>query len=214
MAQVHRARGQAPADIFTGLFPENLAKAQAAQLAYDRSLAGALARTTTTPVPGADDALRELAATGCGICVTTNLPRRELTAILRAAGWRDVVNVALTVDDVPRGFPSPDLALAAMLRIGVADVREIAMVDASGAGMASGRSAGASVVVGVLTGPHPAARLRAGGATHVVESIADVPRVLASAGQRDTTTRRRTPDPTTTINVPPQVPLERHSSGL
>jgi hypothetical protein len=32
--------------------------------------------------------------------------------------------------------------------------------------------------VGVLTGPHPAARLHAAGATHVINTIADLPAVL------------------------------------
>jgi phosphoglycolate phosphatase len=218
MAQVHRARGQAPADILAGLFPGNLPRAQAAKLAYDRSLAGALARTVVAPVPGATEVLRDLAKAGCRICVMTTLPRSELTAIVRAAGWRDLVNVALTADDVPRGCPSPDLALAAMLRVGVGNVREIAVVDATGAGVECGRCAGASVVAGVLTGPHPAARLRAAGATHVLDSVADLPQLLAGAadGSLDRAAlpgtgmpgaRSEVPDPAG-IRVPPQVPVE------
>jgi phosphoglycolate phosphatase len=221
MAQVHRARGQAPADILAALFPENLARAQAAQLAYDRSLSGALARTAVTAIPGATEVLAGLAESGCRIGVLTTLPRRELTAVIRAAGWRDLINVALTADDVPRGFPSPDLALAAMLRVGVADVREIAMVQATGAAVECGRRAGASVVVGVLTGPHPAARLRAAGATHVVESVADLPRVLAKAGtvgvgkptadsgSLDLADAMAEAPEQPSIRVPPQLPLER-----
>lgn len=224
MAQVHRARGRAPADIFTTLFPENLARGQAAQLAYDRSLAGALTRTVVTPIPGAGEVLRELTEAGCRTCVMTTLPRRELTAILRGAGWRDLVTVALTTDDVPRGFPSPDLALAAMLRVGVADVREIMMVHATGAGVECGRSAGASVVAGVLTGPHAAARLTAAGATHIIETVADLPRILAAAQLLGATEAarpdadpvgghgQRVPDPAT-IKVPRQVSLEQRTSG-
>ena len=128
--------------------------------------------------------------------------------MLRALGWRDLIDVALTADDVPRGCPSPDLALAAMLRVGVGDVREVAVVQPTAAGVECGRRAGARIVAGVLTGVHPAARLRAAGATHVIDSVADLPGVLAisspSAGGP--------PDPAT-ISIPPQVSLERRSLG-
>jgi len=198
MAQVHRARGQSPADVLGGLFPDNTARAQAAQLAFERSLAGAVGRTALKPIPQAQEILTWLADAGCRVAILTNLPRRELTAMLRAVGWRDVVNVALTADDVPRGCPFPDLALAAMLRVGVDDVREVAMVHGTGAGIECGRRAGVSVAAGVLTGPHAAARLRAAGATHVLRSVAELPAALAA-------------DSVGSL-VPPQVPLERRSS--
>jgi phosphoglycolate phosphatase len=227
MAQVHRARGQSPADILSALFPENLARAQAAELAFERSLADAFGRTVATLVPGAREVLVGLAEDGCRICVLTSLPRRELTVMLQAADWRDLITAALTVDDVPRGFPSPDLALAAMLRLGVGGVREVAVVHATAAGVECGRRAGVRVVAGVLTGPHPAARLRAAGATHVLGSIADLPDVLAAVGGAgsgsgagegaDGTARTGRPAGThgpQIVNVPPQVPLAHPTLGL
>jgi phosphoglycolate phosphatase len=233
MAQVHRARGQAPADVLGSLFPENLAKVQAAQLAFERSLAAAVARTAVAPVTGAREVLAGLAATGCRICVMTILPRRELTSMLQASGLRDLVSVALTADDVPRGCPSPDLALAAMLRVGVGDVRELAVVHGTAAGVECGRRAGARFVAGVLTGPHPVARLRASGATHILGSVADLPRALArwasdagaGAGPAGEGTRHspagegarpgpaaEAPSPAV-ISVPPQVRLEQLRPG-
>jgi phosphoglycolate phosphatase len=180
MAQVHRARGRAPADVLMTVFPDNEARAQAAHLAFEKSLAGAVARTAISPIPGARQALDWLAATGCRVCVMTSLPRRQLTAVLQALRWRDLVDVALSCDEVPRGCPSPDLALAAMLRVGVDDVQELAVVHGTAPGVECGRRAGARVVVGALTGPHPAARLRAAGATHLIDSIAHLPDVLAA----------------------------------
>jgi phosphoglycolate phosphatase len=182
MAVVHRARGQAPADVLRAVFPDNLPRAQAAQLAFDRSLAGAVGRRAVSAIPRAREVLAGLAESGCRTCVMTIMPRRELTALLQASGLRDVVNVALCADDVPRGCPFPDLALAAMLRTGVGEVSETAMVHGTAAGLECGRRAGASLVVGVLTGPHPAARLYSAGATHVIKTIADLPGVLAEGG--------------------------------
>jgi hypothetical protein len=76
---------------------------------------------------------------------------------------------------VPRGFPAPDLVLTAVMRTGTAAVQQVAVVHGTGAGLEGGRRAGASVMAGVLTGPHGAARLRASGATYILPSIAEFP---------------------------------------
>jgi phosphoglycolate phosphatase len=208
MAQVHRSRGQSPADVLGSVFPGNQPRAQAALMTFERSLAGAVERTVTTPIAGAGDVLADLAKSGCRIGVITNLPRSELAGALQALGWRDLFNVALTADDVPRSCPSPDLALAAMLRVGVGDVREVAMVQATAAGVECGRRSGARIVAGVLTGPHPATRLRAAGATHVIESIVDLPAVLGGSEVG----AAQLPDPAT-ISVPRQASLQRRTLG-
>ena len=97
MAQIHRARGQAPADILRDLFPENLARAQAAHLAFDRSLAAAVERRSLTPIPGAVKVLTDLAEAGCRICLVTSLPRRELTGMLRTMRWRELLTAAFNL---------------------------------------------------------------------------------------------------------------------
>jgi phosphoglycolate phosphatase len=191
MAQIHRARGQAPADILRDLFPQNLPRAQAAHLAFDRSLAAAVGRRSLTPVTGAETVLTGLAAAGCRICLITSLPRRELTGLLRGTRWRDLLTAALSAEDVPRGCPFPDLALAAMLRAGVGDVRETAVIHATAAGVECGRRAGAGLVVGVQSGPHPASRLRAAGATRVIDSVAELPGLLAPLMSRAAVTQAR-----------------------
>ncbi|HXW46809.1 MAG TPA: HAD family hydrolase [Streptosporangiaceae bacterium] len=224
MAQVHRARGQAPADVMAAVFPGNVARAQAALLAFERSLAGAVDRTAMMPVPGAGEVLAGLANAGIRTCVTTMLPRRQLTLTLEAVGWADRIPVALTVDDVPRGCPFPDLALAAMLRTGVDDVRELMMVHGTAAGVECGRRAGAQAAVGVLTGPHPEARLTAAGATHVISSVSGLPGVLASIGPRraahpagggqgERATRAAVAEPPGAV-FPPQMPARRRNTEL
>jgi phosphoglycolate phosphatase len=181
MAQVHRVRGRTPRDIFRALFPDNEARAQAAELAFDQSLAGAMTRTVSRPVPGARDLLDDLAKAGCRLGVMTNLSGRVLDRALDAVGWRHVFDVTLSADDVARGCPAPDYALTAMLRLGVGDVRELAMVQDTGAAVECGRRAGASLVVGVLSGPHSVARLRSAGATHIIDSVAELPILFAPA---------------------------------
>ena len=81
MAQVHRSRGKAVIDVLRELFPENEARAQAAYLAFDKSLSGAVQRLGIHPVPGAPEALDELAAAGWRSCV--------ISSVLAAAAARD-----------------------------------------------------------------------------------------------------------------------------
>jgi hypothetical protein len=108
----------------------------------------------------------------------------------------------------------------------VASVEDVVVVHGTGAGMECGRNSGAGATVGVLTGAHSAARLRAAGATHVVRSIADLPGVLDSMhlrASRATGTDNGTQANGTTgtgsaamsaaIDVPPQSPPERHRLG-
>jgi phosphoglycolate phosphatase len=217
MAQVHRHRGLTPGDVLRALFPDNEARAQAAQLAFERALPDAISRAEIRPVPGVRQVLEELSAVGCKVSVTTGLPRRVLNLVLDAVGWRATFDVALSAEDVNRGLPAPDFALTALLRAGAADVREMAVVHGTGAGIEGGRRAGAGLVAGVLTGPHPAARLRTAGATHVMRSIADLPGILLAhepdPGREGNEVAASSP-PVASIAIAPQVPLERRTLGF
>ena len=134
-------------------------------------------------MPGADEVLDELAGSGVRICVISSISHRQLSTFLTALGWQDRVSLVLGADDVPRGCSAPDPILQAMLRLGVDDVREAVVVQSTDSGVRSGRAAGAGLVAAVLTGTHPATRLRQAGATHVLASIADVPAILAGTAE-------------------------------
>lgn len=218
MAQVHRSRGKSGMDVLREVFPGNEARAQAAYLAFERSLSGALHRSGVRPVSGADGVLDELAASGIRICVISSIPHRQLSAFLTALGWQDRVSLMLGADDVPRGCPAPDPILQAMLRLGVDDVRETVVVQSTDSGVRSGCAAGAGLVAAVLTGTHSAARLRQAGATHVLASIADVPAILAGAADPTmaaarVTAPRTAPDAGVVPALDPGS-LGRHPSGL
>lgn len=181
MAQVHRSRGRAPIDVLQSLFPESQARAQAAQLAFDRSFSSAVDRTGVAAVPGAEQALARLADMGTRVCLVTGFSRRVLGLVLDTLGWWDRVDLAVCPDDVPRGCPAPDLVLSAMLRLGIRDVRDTAVAQATESGVLSGKRSGAGIVAGVLTGIHTKDRLHRAGATHLLGSIADLPGLLAAA---------------------------------
>jgi phosphoglycolate phosphatase len=213
MAQVHQARGHAPADVFGTLFPDNEARAQAALLAFGRALADAIRRTEFVPLPGALAALGQLSAAGISVCVLTSLPRRALEPILATAGLRRLVTLSLSAEDVARGFPAPDLPLTALMRCGAGAVREIAVVHSTGAGVESGCRAGAGLVAGVVTGPHSAARLRAAGAGRAIGSFADLPRLVLTGQAATAEGRPASGLGLPTISIPAQAAAEHRTLG-
>ena len=208
MAQVHRSRGKAVIDVLRELFPENEARAQAAYLAFDKSLRGAIQRLGIRPVPDAPAALDELAAAGWRTCVISSFSRRLLDGVLGALDWQDRFDLTVSVDDAPRGCPHPDPVLHSMLALGVEDVSDAVVVEATENGVLAGRRAGAGLVAGVLTGPHPAARLRSAGAAQVLESVAEVPAVLAAWAARSSSTAEASrPAPQVTVPEPTEAPV-------
>ncbi|MFC7103284.1 HAD family hydrolase [Nonomuraea rubra] len=60
------------------------------------------------------------------------------------------------------------------------DVRQVAVIGDSESDMLCGKRAGASIVAGVMTGVHSRERLLKGGATHILDSIADFPNLILS----------------------------------
>lgn len=175
MVHVHRARGRPKIDILRGLFPGEEARAQAANLAFERSYDAAIDRTGLTPLPGAEAAIDKLVGAGVRVCLTTGFSRATLGRILDTLGWWDRVDLALCPDDAGRGRPWPDLVLTAVLRLGIDDVRDVAVAGDTEGDILCGRRAGASIVAGVLTGAHGRERLAESGATHILESIAALP---------------------------------------
>jgi phosphonatase-like hydrolase len=176
MVHVHRSRGCPKIDVFRGIFPDNEAQAQAANLTFERSYQGAIDRSGLVPVPGTVEALEKLQGSGVKVCLITGFSRSTLGHVLAALSWSDRIDLALSPEDTGgRGRPMPDMVLTALLRLGVEDVREVAVAGDSESDMLCGRRAGASVIAGVLTGGHSRERLVKGGATHVLDSIADFP---------------------------------------
>ena len=182
MVTVHQTLGEPAVDVFRGLFPGSPGRAEAAALFFERSFRAAIDRHGLSPVPGAEESIGRLRESGVRVCMITGLSRRLLGIVLDTLGWWHLVDLALSPDDVPRGCPWPDLMLAAMLRLGVGDVRESAYAGSTASGIRCGRRAGARIVTGVLAGGHTRERLRDAGATHFISGIAEFPGLLAAAG--------------------------------
>jgi phosphonatase-like hydrolase len=183
MVQFDRTRGWSPADVMRTLFPEDEIRAQAADHAFERSFQAAVDRFGALPLPGANEALDKLTAAGTKVCLLSSLSRPALSLITERLGWWQRGDLLLCADDVARGFPWPDLVLTAILRLGIGDVRDVAVVTASESGVLSARRAGARLVIGMLSDVHDASRLRRAGATHLLADIGDLPDLVASNGE-------------------------------
>lgn len=177
MVRFDRSAGRAPAAVLRDVFDGDEPRAQAALLAFERSFPAAVQRFGLDLPADIADAIGKTAGSGARICLLTMLPRRSCGELLRLLRAADLV---LCGDDAPRGFPWPDPLLTAMLRLGTADVHEVAMVSATPDGVLSGYRAGARILVGLGSGRRAAA-LRAAGATHILDNIATLSDLLAEA---------------------------------
>ena len=156
MVQFDRTRGWIPADVMHSLFPEDEIRAQAASLAFERSFRAAVDRFGALPLPGANDALAKLTAAGIKVCLLSCLSRPALSLIVERLGWWQRADLMLCADDVDRGFPWPDLVLTAILRLGIGDVRDVAVVTAIESGVLCARRAGARLSAMVKIDPEVA----------------------------------------------------------
>ena len=176
---VRDTMGESKISVFRELFGDE-EQAQRGNRAFEAAYHDLVDQGHCAPLPGAEQAIRELRAAGLTVVLTTGFSGPTQQRILDALGWQDLADLVLCPADAGgRGRPYPDLALAALLRTGAADdVRELAVVGDTGYDMRCGASAGAGVVAGVLTGAHGADRLRADGATQVLASVAELPALL------------------------------------
>ncbi|WP_405508597.1 phosphonatase-like hydrolase [Streptomyces purpurascens] len=176
---VRATMGESKISVFRHLFGEE-AKAQEANRAFEKAYSELVDGGRVAALPGAREAIEALTSQGRTVVLTTGFARTTQDAILAALGWQDLVPLTLCPADAGgRGRPFPDMVLTAFLRTAAADdVRQIAVVGDTSFDMLTGVRAGAGVVAGVLTGAHDADALRAAGARHVLDSVADLPRVL------------------------------------
>jgi phosphonatase-like hydrolase len=177
-AVVRKTRGLSKIEAFRLLLGGDERRADAANETFEEAYGLLVDEGAVTPVPGAAEAIEALRAGGVKVALMTGFARATQDAILDAVGWHGLVDLALSPADAGRGRPYPDLVLHAALRLGADDVRRVAVVGDTPLDMIAGCRAGAGLVAGVLTGAGDRPALLAAGATHVIGSVADLPRLL------------------------------------
>lgn len=133
------------------------------------------------PVDGAEETLLALRETGVRTALDTGFDRRVLDAVMLRLGWTDVVDATIASDEVPEGRPAPFMIRRLMEETGVTDPRRVAKVGDTPADMREGLAAGCGFVAGVMTGTGTSEELTAAGATHVLPSVAFLPRLWNAA---------------------------------
>jgi len=177
-AVVHKTQGQSKIEIFRLLLGGDEQRARAANETFEEAYGLLVDEGAVTPVPGAAEAITALRGAGVKVALTTGFARGTQDAIIDAIGWHGLVDLTLSPAEAGRGRPYPDLVLVAALRLGVDDVRQIAVVGDTPLDMIAGCRAGAGLVAGVLTGAGDRPALVAAGATHVIGSVGELPRLL------------------------------------
>jgi phosphoglycolate phosphatase len=177
-AYVRRTMGQSKIEVFTQLVGGDRHRAAQANEAFERVFAQAVSRGEVAAIPGAETTLSYLREHDIRICLTTGFASSTRDLIIRTLGWEGAVDLALSPDDAGRGRPWPDMILTAVLRLRIDDVTEVAVVGDTTSDLQAGSRAGASMVVGVLSGAHTKTELDAVPHTHLIDSVADLPALL------------------------------------
>jgi len=177
MVTVDRSTGLPPRAVMHALFSQNDAQAQAAYLAFERSYRAGLDRFGIAAAPGAQDVVSSLSGASVKVCLISGFSRALSRLVLDRLGLSRPADLALCLDDAPRGFPFPDLILTAVIRLGIADVADVAVVGHSENVILAGRRAGARLLIGA-PGRRAGQRLRDAGATHLITSISELPALL------------------------------------
>ncbi|MER6125393.1 HAD family hydrolase [Streptomyces sp. NPDC001795] len=176
---VRATMGESKISVFRHLFgAEDLARR--ANTAFEKAYGELVDGGLIAPVPGAREAIEQLQADGRTVVLTTGFARVTQDAVLGALGWRGLVPVTLCPADAGgRGRPFPDMVLEAFVRTKAADdVRQVAVAGDTSYDVLSGVRAGAGLVAGVRTGAHGDAEFDAAGATHVLDSVTELPFLL------------------------------------
>ncbi|WP_156759842.1 phosphonatase-like hydrolase [Microbacterium karelineae] len=169
--------GQSKIDVFRAITGSD-DRAHAANRAFESAYLDLIRGGAARPLPGAEDTIRALQEAGILVTLTTGFSPDTRDALLEELGWSDLPDAAFSPADAGRGRPFPNMNLSAVLRLGIDDVREVAVAGDTASDILAGLRAGASVVAGVRTGTHGDAEFAAAGATHVLDSVADLPGVL------------------------------------
>jgi len=106
---------------------------------------GELIRAQPRALPGVCDALRACAAMGWRVALASNSPGVLCRLVLAELGIASAFDVVLSVDDVARGKPDPEIYLLAARRLGFAP-RDCLVFEDSPGGVRAARAAGMNVI--------------------------------------------------------------------
>jgi phosphonatase-like hydrolase len=163
--------GQSKIEVFTALFAEEAARANAA---FEIHFMDAARELGVSEVRGARSTIESLRERGLKVALTTGFSPATREVLIEALGWADLFDLRVSPADAGRGRPSPDMLLWCFLKLEATSVASLIAVGDTASDMLAGARAGAGLCVGVRTGTDGAERLTANGADVVVDSVVDL----------------------------------------
>jgi phosphonatase-like hydrolase len=130
------------------------------------------------PIPGAENALKELQAMKLLLATTTGFDRTLTTQVLSYLGWQHYFVASITSDDVVDGRPAPYMLFRAMEAAHVNDVREVLAIGDTPLDLQAANNAGVGASIGVWSGAATEERLRKERNSGVLPSVAALPDLI------------------------------------
>ena len=179
---INSLRGASKRLAILNLVPEGTDRAARAEQVYN-TFCEHLAQVfngTVEPVPGAREAIDTLRSRGVRVALNTGFDRDTTNLLLDALRWRQgVVDAVVCGDEVAQGRPAPYMIFHCMEATGVTDVRRVANVGDTVLDLQAGHNAGVALNIGVLSGAHGRDQMQPQPHTHLLNSVADVPALIA-----------------------------------
>ena len=185
---INSLRGASKRLAILNLIPESSDREQRSEQVY-ATFVQHLAQVfngTVEPVPGVRGMIDTLRGEGVRVALNTGFDRDTTNLLLDALRWREgVVDAVVCGDEVPLGRPAPYMIFRCMEATGVVDVRCVANAGDTVLDLQAGHNAGVALNIGVLSGAHGRDQMQPMPHTHLLNSVADLPALLA--GRRWTT---------------------------
>lgn len=165
--------GQSKIEVFTALLGD-IEKAHQANDAFEEAYVNEVAEQGVEPIPGTLEVFAALREKGIPVVLTTGFSRSTLNVLLTELNWFDLVDLTVTPEEAGRGRPHPDMLKFAAEKVNAPTPAFSLIVGDTESDMKSGVAFGSQNIFGVLSGAHSKELLIGGGATSVVNSVADI----------------------------------------
>jgi phosphonatase-like hydrolase len=132
-------------------------------------------------MPGAEETFEWCHENDIKVATDTGFHDDVNTAIMKGLKWleKGLVDLSLDVEDTNEiGRPTPYLIHHAMFRLGIQSVHEVIKIGDTPADLLSGYNAGCRGNIGVLSGANSRDVLIRYPHTHIIDSVADLPKLI------------------------------------
>jgi len=130
------------------------------------------------PIPGAEQAMKELAAMKLLMATTTGFDQVLTTAILSRLGWQHYFVASISSDQVREGRPAPYMLFHAMEAAGVYEPGQVIAVGDTPLDLQAATNGSMGAAIGVYSGAATEERLRKERNSGVLPSVAALPDLI------------------------------------